>query len=140
MTKPIILDDEFSITSDGKQWALRYSAKKETADKDGNVKVVTSEVEWYCGSTSTILKIYVEKSLKKSGLETLEALVKKVDALYERIDELLVSKAIVHAEIPKKLKFAVDPPESTDEEEDGLAADSFDETGIEVEDVLGDMF
>lgn len=133
MNKQIKIDDEFSMESDGKQWTLRYCAKREVAEKDGSKKVVTSSDEWYCGSTATILKIYVEKSLKKSGLASLKELTDKVESLFTKIDELWESKTVFHSPVTKKIKFVVDPPESADEAEDESAADG-------LVDVLGDMF
>lgn len=140
MKTPIILDNEFSLDSDGKQWILRYSAEKQVTDKDNKTKTVTSSDEWYYGSTSTMLANYVEKSLKKSGSATVDELIRKVDELMNRIADLYETGSIPDKSVFRKQKFAVDPPEAADEEEDEQLADEFEEFVPGVQDVLGDMF
>lgn len=153
MAKQINLDDEFSLESDGKQWTLRYSAKREVAGKNGEMKEVTSSDEWYCGATSTILKIYTEKSLKKSGAESLKELTDKIDALFAKIDELWGSGEVKHIPVPKKI-IIFDQAPIADSISDWRSKqethqkfmkgktfdDSREETTEDVQDVLGDMF
>ena len=133
MTKQIILDNEFTLETDGKQWTLRYKSQRKEETKDGE-KVVTTSDEWYCGSICTALKIYTEKALKKCGAGSIEELITKTEKLYSRIEELFSGR---YEEEKKVLKGDVLVADFSLAEEKVLAA--FEEPD-NVQDVLGDMF
>ena len=125
MTKQIILDNEFTLETDGKQWTLRYKSQRKEETKDGE-KVVTTSDEWYCGSIAKSLKLYLDKSLKKTSAGNIKELLDKVQSVENRIEQLFSGR---YEDEKKMLKgdILVEKQESPDPDDS-------------VEDLLGDMF
>ncbi len=129
MKDPIILDENYSLRSDGKQWILDYKDVKQVPQKDGPDKTVTSTDQFFVGSISRMLQIYSEKALKNCEAKSIKELSDKVDDLMKLIDNLFHTVGIPDKAEYKNAGFAVDPPE-----------DAADDDGDSVENVLGDMF
>jgi hypothetical protein len=125
MTKQIILDNEFTLETDGRQWILRYNAKR-IESVEGKDKEVTSSGEWYCGNIAKSLRLYLEKSLKKTSAGSIKELLEKIKAAENRIEQLFSGR---YEDEKKVLKgdILVEKQKSPD-------------TDDSVEDVLGDMF
>lgn len=92
----LILDDNYKVQSDTKQYILLEKIKSENKDEEDNYKSIG-----YHGSISNLLKNYKNQKLKKSSIKT-------VDELFEKLNEIEKTYIELGEKIEKEYEFKKD--------------------------------